>query len=205
MPQLGKAGDFSLAPPEVSEEGAAGWYMRADAGYVAAHVDGSFSTLFGSSSAAGRSGSSSGWSIGAGLGYRFTPWLRAEVGIDYLDLGGVNTMLGRFEADSTVALASLYWDVISIAGFTPYLSGGVGFAIDQISPPAGFSNFGNDWQFAWSLGAGVSYALSSAWTLDLGYRYVNLGAPDLPGIPGVGIDELGGHQLRFGVRYSIGE
>ncbi|MFG1295310.1 MULTISPECIES: outer membrane protein [Xanthobacter] len=205
MPLLGKAGDFSLAPPDVAEEGAAGWYLRADAGYVAGYVDGSFDTLFTGALPTGGSGHSSGWSIGAGLGYRFTPWLRAEVGIDYLNLGGVDTVLGRFEADSTVALASLYWDVITLAGFTPYLSGGVGFAIDQITPPAGLPSFGDDWRFAWSLGAGVSYAVSNTWTIDLGYRYVSLGAPDLPGITGVGIDELGGHQLRLGVRYSLGE
>ncbi|MDQ0503475.1 outer membrane protein [Xanthobacter agilis] len=202
---LGKTGDFSLAPPDVTEDAASGWYLRADAGYVAGYVDGSLNTLFVDSLPSGGSGTASGWSVGAGLGYRFTPWLRADVGIDYLDLGGVDTVLGHFSAQSTVALASLYWDIITLAGFTPYVSGGAGFAIDQIAPPAFLPAPGNDWRFAWSLGAGVSYALSSAWTIDLGYRYVNLGAPDLPGLPGIGIDALGGHQLRIGVRYSLGE
>lgn len=203
MPTLGKAGDFTLLPPEVSEDAAAGWYMRADAGYVAGYVDGSLATLFANSFNSG-SHRSSGWSIGGGLGYRFSSWLRAEVGIDYLDLGGVDTAIGRFSADSTVALASLYWDVITLSGFTPYLSGGVGFAIDNITTPSYLPDPGNDWRFAWSLGAGVSYAVSNAWTVDLGYRYVNVGAPDLPGLP-VGIDALGGHQFRIGVRYSLGE
>lgn len=209
LPRLGKAGDFSLAPPEVSEDAAGGWYVRADAGYVAGYVDGSFNTLFVNTLPTGSSGHASGWSIGGGLGYRFTPWLRGEVSLDYLDLGGVDTLLGRFEADATVALASLYWDIITIAGFTPYVGGGVGFAIDEITPPALFDRFGSDWHFAWSLGAGVSYALSGAWSIDLGYRYVSLGAPDLPiGLPAVasvGIDTLGGHQVRIGVRYSLGE
>lgn len=208
-PLVGKAGDFSLVPPEVSEEAAAGFYVRADAGYVAGYVDGAFNTLFVSSLPTGSSGRSSGWSVGAGLGYRFTPWLRAEVGIDHLDLGGVNTILGRFEADSTVALASLYWDIITFAGVTPYVSGGVGFAIDRITPPAVFGEFGDDWRFAWSLGAGLSYAFSPAWTIDLGYRYVSLGAPDLPiSLPvvgAVGLDALGAHQVRIGLRYSLGE
>lgn len=205
LPLLGRAGDFSLAPPEVGEEDAAGWYVRADAGYVGAHVSGGFKDLFVSSLPGSSSRASSGWSVGGGLGYRFTPWLRAEVGIDHLDLGGVNTVLGRFEADSTVALASVYWDIVTFAGVTPYVGGGAGFAIDSISPPAAFPSPGADWRFAWTLGAGLSYALSSAWTIDLGYRYVSLGAPDLPGVPGVGIDALGAHQLRIGVRYSLGE
>ncbi|WP_454918294.1 outer membrane beta-barrel protein [Xanthobacter sediminis] len=208
LPSIGKAGDFSLAPPEVSEGASEGWYVRADAGYVAGYVDGTFSTLF-ADGLGGSSGHASGWSVGGGLGYRFTPWLRAEVGLDYLDLGGVNTMLGRFDADATVALASLYWDITTFAGITPYVGGGVGFAIDEITPPALFDRFGSEWRFAWSLGAGLSYALSNAWTIDLGYRYVSLGAPDLPislpGIGGVGIDALGAHQVRIGVRYSLGE
>lgn len=205
LPLLGKAGDFSLAPPEVHEDAGGGFYVRADVGYVAGHVDGSFDSLFGSGPPGGAGGSSSGWSVGGGLGYRFTPWLRGEASIDYLDLGGVDTILGHFSADSTVALASLYWDVVTFAGITPYVSGGVGFAIDQITPPAIFDSPGNDWRFAWSLGAGLSYALSSAWSVDLGYRYVSLGAPTLAGVPGLGIDALGGHQVRIGVRYSLGE
>lgn len=200
---LGKAGDFSLAPPEVSESAANGWYLRADAGYVAGYVDGTLHNLI-SGGAVGNSSRSSGWSVGAGLGYRFTPWLRGEVSLDYLDLGGADTVLGRFDANATVALASVYWDVISIAGFTPYLSGGVGFAIDRISPPALMPAIDDQWKLAWSLGAGVSYAFSEAWSVDLGYRYVNVGAPDLS-IPGVTIDALGGHQLRLGLRYSFGE
>ncbi|MFG1480734.1 outer membrane beta-barrel protein [Xanthobacter sp. V4C-4] len=205
LPLLGKAGDFSLAPPEVHEDAGSGFYARADVGYVAGHVNGTFDTLLVNTLPLGASGNSSGWSIGGGLGYRFAPWLRGEVSIDYLDLGGVDTRLGHFGADATVALASLYWDIVTVAGVTPYVSGGVGFAIDQITPPAGIPDLGNDWRFAWSLGGGLSYALSSAWTVDLGYRYVSLGAPGLPGIAGVGIDELGGHQVRIGVRYSLGE
>ncbi len=203
-PLLGKAGDFSLAPPEVAESAAGGWYLRADGGYVAGYVDGSLQNLIGTG-AAGGSSRASGWSVGAGLGYRFTPWLRGEVGLDYLDLGGVDTVLGRFEANATVALASVYWDIITLAGFTPYLSGGVGFAIDRISPPPIIPAADDQWKFAWSLGGGVSYAFSDSWSVDLGYRYINVGAPDVAAVPGVSVDALGGHQIRFGIRYSFGE
>lgn len=204
-PMLGKAGDFTLTPPEVGEAAAAGWYVRGDVGYAAGRLNASSASPLAQMLIATADARASGWSIGAGLGYRFTPWLRAEVSLDYLDLGGVDTIIGHFSGSSTLGLASLYWDIIDLSGFTPYLSGGVGFAIDQITPPAALGAANDQWEFAWSLGAGVSYAVNSNLAVDLGYRYVSLGDPSLPGTLSAGLDGVAAHQLRIGLRYSFGE
>lgn len=194
---LGKAGDFSLAPPDVSEDAPSGWYLRADAGYVAA--TGGDIALGGLP--AGLDLGGAGWSLGGGLGYRLTTFLRGEVSLDYLALGAADTAFGRLRSSATVALASLYWDVVTISGFTPYLSAGAGFAIDTMDAPFALAPAGNDWQFAWSAGAGVSYAMNTRLSFDLGYRYVSLGAPSYAG--GIAVSDTGAHQVRVGVRYML--
>ncbi|MFS8037251.1 outer membrane protein [Xanthobacter sp. AM11] len=197
LSRLGKAGDFTLTPPDVSEDAPSGWYLRGDAGFAAA--TGGAIALAGVPTGLDLDGS--GWSVGAGLGYRLATFLRAEASLDYLALGAADSAFGRLRSSATVALASLYWDVITISGFTPYLSAGAGFAINSLDVPAALAPAGNDWSFAWSAGAGVSYALNPRLSLDLGYRYASLGAPGYAG--GVSAGELGAHQLRLGVRYML--
>lgn len=198
LAKLGRPGDFSLAPPEVTEEATAGFYVRADAGYAAA--SGSAVRLGGLPTGLDLSGS--GWSVGGGLGYRFAPFLRGEASIDYLSLGAAGAGLVSLSSSATVALASLYWDVATIAGFTPYLGAGAGFAIHDLdAAPAALGPAGNAWQFAWTIGAGVSYAVSPGLSVDLGYRYVDLGAPAYAG--GIAVSEAAAHQVRLGVRYTL--
>lgn len=221
LPRLGRDGDFTLAPPEVTEDAASGWYLRADAGYVAASGGGLSADLSGPVAPpaptlaatpalpaaallpAGSLGGGAGWSVGGGLGYRVLPFLRAEVSLDYLALGGADTSLGPVSTSATVALASLYWDVISIAGFTPYVGGGVGFAIDTVDGPAAGTSGRNNWNFAWAVGGGVSYALGGAWSVDLGYRYLDLGAPRLADAGLATTGDLAAHQVRLGLRYML--
>lgn len=200
MPRLGKAGDFTLDLPEIGEEAAAGWYARFDAGYARPAADGV--SINGAPVLLG-GGALSGWSLGGGLGYRFTDWLRAEASIDYLHLGHVDMGFGRFGGGATVALASGYWDMVTLAGFTPYLGAGLGFAISSLEVPAPLMTGGNDWQFAWMAGAGVSYAVGGAFSIDLGYRYVSLGAPGFTGLDRVAFDDLAAHQIRIGLRFGL--
>lgn len=197
LAKLGRPGDFTLAPPDVSEEAAAGWYVRADVGYAAA-TGGSISYA---GVPTGLDLSGAGWSVGGGLGYRVLPMLRAEASIDYLALGSAGQGIANIGASATAALASVYWDMITLAGFTPYLSAGAGFAIHTLDAPAALGATGNDWQFAWSAGAGVSYAFSASLSVDLGYRYVDLGSPAHGGA--LAASDQGVHQLRFGVRYAL--
>lgn len=203
FPRLGRDGDFSLEPPKVKEGPEAGWYLRADVGYVMPQMG---AVSAGGVPLATTGDLGDGWSIGGGFGYRLAPPFRLEGSIDYLSLGSATTTAGRIGADATVALASLYWDVTTIAGFTPYVGGGVGFGIVSFDPPAGVADGGNDWGLAFSLAAGVSYAITSQWSADLGYRYIHLGARGTSGLgalPGLEAEDLATHQVRLGVRYAI--
>lgn len=199
MASLGKPGDFSLAAPAVSEDAASGWYVRADVGYIPT----SSASLSYLGLPTGLDVSGAGWSLGGGIGYRFFPFLRAEVSIEYLSLGAASlSPIGPgVGASATVGLASVYWDIITLAGFTPYLSIGAGFAIDSLSAPVALSPAGNSWEFAWAAGAGVSFAVSSSFSLDLGYRYLDLGSPSYAG--GLALGNSTAQEVRFGLRYAL--
>jgi len=197
LAKLGRPGDFSLAPPDVSEDAPSGWYMRADAGFSAA--SGAGLSLAGVP--LGRDVSGAGWSAGGGIGYRFLPSLRADATLDYLSLGSAQLGAWQFDASSTVAQANLYWDIATIAGFTPYVGAGAGFAITTLDAPAALGPSGNDWRFAWSASAGVSYAFGPDFSLDLSYRYLDMGAPAWPG--GLAMGDTTAQQVRLGLRYSL--
>lgn len=199
MATLGKPGDFSLAPPAVSEDAPSGWYLRADVGYLPASSAGlSYAGL-----PTGIDVSGAGWSLGGGIGYRFAPFLRGEVSLAYLALGSASLAPAGpgVGASATVGLASLYWDIITLAGFTPYLSAGAGFAIDTLDAPSGLGPAGNQWEFAWSAGAGLSFAVSDGLSLDLGYRYLDLGSPAYAG--GLALTQSTAQEVRFGLRYAL--
>ena len=136
--------------------------------------------------------------IGAGVGYKFNRWLRADVTVDYewpADFDGTSpcpapcagggTTVNRESAEfsAITALANVYVDLGNYHGFTPYVGAGVGAAyvmIDDIVSQSGdgyrrSSATRDDWNFAWALMAGSPTTSRRNLALDLGYRYLNLG------------------------------
>ena len=83
-------------------------------------------------------------------------------------------------------MANAWWDIHNSSNFTPYLGGGVGYAISSYDGGAVYD--GVDGNFAWQLGAGVDYKISEETQLGLGYRYfdagdVTLSLPTASGTP----------------------
>jgi len=128
-----------------------------------------------------------------------------------------------------VVMANAYVDLGTWWCVTPYIGAGVGAAHTQISGfrddgviyfPVGTLNnsvtYGADagkWNFAWALHAGLAYKISPNVTLDLAYRYINLGdATTGPtrafdgsfsnGSPFT-IQDLTSHDLMLGVRWNL--
>ncbi|MGQ3674405.1 outer membrane protein [Xanthobacter sp. TB0139] len=222
---LGQEGDFTLPPPKLDMEEASPatpgkWYLRASAGFVAPQAD----SLKVNGADVARGASASGWSVGGAIGYRLTDWLRAEASVDYLDLGNSGAPwapAGRHHTDATVFLGNIYWDIITIANFTPYVGGGIGVATTTLESPPWQAMGGQKTHFAWSLAGGVSYAVNSQWAVDFGYRYISLGSPSF-GDPAftamrhslwpatnigrpASIDTLGAHEVRIALRYQFGD
>jgi outer membrane autotransporter protein len=116
---------------------------------------------------------------------------------------------------SYTLMANLYYDIDTGTAFTPYVGGGVGAAIHDLGKVT-YSFAGapvtetgkTTTRFAWALGAGTAYTLTSNIKLDVAYQYLNAGkfktggmTDDGPVPPSSG--KVAAHEVKFGMRYSF--
>lgn len=171
--------------------------------------------------------------LGAGVGYRVNSNIRAELAAGYrggfeLDEAdsGVPPTTFKGKIRSLSLMLNGYYDFDVAGPWKPYVTAGVGVArnkfrtISATNPaaatlPALFSNFqlegDTDTSFAWTLGFGVGYSVGSGMTLDIGYRYADLGDLKVPAQvvsfnPGPvsyagAKGELKAHELTVGLRF----
>lgn len=165
-------------------------------------------------------------SLGGGVGYRITPYLRTDFTADYWfksdfrgtssgTCGGVPcTSSDESSYEALLLMANAYADLGTYYGITPYVGAGVGGAYlmwDDLENDIGFvtTHEGADnWRFAWSLMAGASYCLTNDIDLDLGYRFTQISGGRMfeqAGGVGPGFDDgLNVHEVRAGLRYNFG-
>lgn len=120
---------------------------------------------------------------------------------------------------TTTFMLNAYKDLGNFGGFTPYLGAGIGAAYHKLDDVYFTQNPNltnrihgdNDLAFAWSLMAGVGYQISDRATLDVGYRYIDMGKissqrSDTGGgvNPAVHFDDLTAHEVKVGLRYNFG-
>jgi outer membrane protein OmpA-like peptidoglycan-associated protein len=174
--------------------------------------------------------------FGGGIGYRFTPAFRSDITLDYipgLNVSGHNSsasVTNRGNLSSFVALLNGYVDINGFfpnlfGRFQPYVVGGVGVAHNDLGRTSLAGTLGTlnlngaslnsnaTTHFAWGVGAGVGYALTPNWTVDLGYKYLDLGemqsgstlirAAGTTAIAPVKAD-LQVHTVMIGLRYTFG-
>lgn len=138
---------------------------------------------------------------GIALGYDFSNTfdlpIRAE--LDFTARGKANSKYNLVQDDSLTAdaknqiklntlMVNAYYDFKNESSFTPYLSAGLGYAsVNQkttlsASLPTPDDNYSESYSrshtsnnFAWSVGAGVKYALNDNFDLDFSYRYLDAG------------------------------
>jgi opacity protein-like surface antigen len=154
--------------------------------------------------------------IAGGVGYRFTSGLRADVTLAYRGFYTLNDK--TFEADyhaniaSTTLMVNGYYDFGS-GGIRPYIGVGIGVARNRTDSliqdfRLGFSNSFSgatreDPAFALMAGIGIPY---SGWTLDIGYRYIDMGKFETGtsarlGITGGHTGKLSAHEFTLGARF----
>jgi opacity protein-like surface antigen len=118
-------------------------------------------------------------------------------------------------------MANFWLDLPTGSALPPYIGGGLGtafikynHAIDYIH--SGVSTARNDsasreTNFAWQLGAGVSYAVTDSLDLDLGYRYIDMGkvkSSNTSDVLGHTISyssetNVNASEVRLGARYTF--
>lgn len=175
-------------------------YLRADLGYSST-VDDNADLLDATPERdviANSSQNGARYQIGAGL--QLNSFLRTDMTLSYRDGlteaesytdadGIANKAANRlsantFETSNWSTMLNVYVDPMAAAGiktgaFSPYLQGGIGWSRNKTKDLVfanGETHFGathND--LAWQVGAGLNYAITDRWKIDLSYRFIDMG------------------------------
>lgn len=201
----------------------AGWYLRGDVGIGSTGLGSAVSNDAPGTREHTNRRMGTGMSLGAGAGYQFNSWLRADVTIDHRFDARYRgqTRLGtadwhhQGQMSATTMLANAYLDLGTWHAFTPYIGAGLGFSAKRLNQ-YGISSGGttvaslknrNRNDFAWALMAGVAVDTGANTSLDLGYRYLNLRHANTgitSGFGGVSLRNLESHEFRAGLRWHFG-
>jgi opacity protein-like surface antigen len=180
-----------------------GWYLRGDIGFSNQKVDHLNNALDANNTTSVQNLSFNTAGIfGAGVGYQFNHWFRADItgeyrgnsdfsGTDQISYpGGVGTDVYHATKSEWVALANAYVDLGTWWCITPFVGAGVGAARVSIAnfTDQGIANNGGGalpglaladnvakWNLAWAIHAGVAYKVNPNFTVELAYRYLNMG------------------------------
>ena len=144
--------------------------------------------------------------FGIGAGYHMNDYMRMDMTVGYRPWGKVNFKgSDSSEADmwSVPVMANAYMSYPIARAVEVYGMGGLGMSYnktDGITNAKGKSRV----NFAWTVGAGVSYALNQCWTLDLGYRFTDLGAARVnaqTGYDGKTKQDVRSNDIKLSARY----
>lgn len=165
-----------------------GWYVSVFGGWSIADTDINFATTTAASDVIEAEAElEDGFMAGAALGAYFNDWIRAEIEVSghWHDADGESVTSPLIpgttttadldgDADATFVLANLWLDVPVGDVIRPYIGGGVGLGkLDVELDTTGGTNVidDSDWAFAYQLGGGIAFGLSSNIGVDVGYRY----------------------------------
>ncbi len=151
-----------------------------------------------------------GFDIGGGAGYRYGDFrVEGEVlygrsdGNDVSFSGGGGDLSGY--VDMYGATINFFYDIPTGARFRPYVGaglGGVRLKAHDLTLAGYPPTRGSNTLFTYKLMAGVSYTLTDAWRLLLGYRFMGMGEQDYEtgGTPLKG-DSIHTHAVQVGVQF----
>ncbi|MGV7212850.1 outer membrane protein [Bradyrhizobium sp. UFLA05-112] len=218
-----------------------GWYLRGDIGFSNQRVDRLNNVLDATTTSSVQNLSFNNAGIfGLGAGYRFNNWFRADVtgeyrgnsqffGTDRITYpGGVGTDTYHATKNEWVVMANAYVDLGTWWCITPFVGAGIGTARVAINgftdqsianngagavPGLAFGDNVAKWNFAWAAHAGLAYKVSPAFTVELAYRYLDMGdglTGDLKTFDGTNnvfnpttFKHLTSHDLKLGVRWNL--
>ena len=121
--------------------------------------------------------------FGLGAGYHVNDYMRADMTVGYRPWGKVDFKgHGEKKADmwSMPVMANVYAKYPIMNMFDVYGMAGIGMSFnktDSIRNAKGRSRS----NLAWTAGAGIDYFINRCWSLDLGYRFTDLGTARVKG------------------------
>ena len=228
------------APPPVIED-FGGWYLRGDIGFSNQRVNRLNNVLdAGNTSSVQNLNFNTAGIFGLGVGYKVNNWFRADVtgeyrgnsqffGTDRITYpGGVGVDTYHATKNEWVVLANAYVDLGTWWCITPFIGAGVGGARVAINgfTDQGIANNGGGalpglaygdsvakWNLAWALHAGLAYKVTPNFTVELAYRYLDMGnglTGDLRTFDGINninnpttFKGITSHDLKLGVRWDL--
>jgi opacity protein-like surface antigen len=183
--------------------------------------------------------------FGIGIGYRHNSWFRwdligeyrGETGFHGLDTytfddGGADvTRVNNYTAKKSewLLMWNAYLDLGTWKNITPFVGAGIGASrisihsfrdIDPTSgttfgPSVAFANTASKWNLAWALHAGFAYDVTPNFTIELAYRYLNLGdgkSGDIIAADGTNainnpmhFKNITSHDVKVGVRWALAD
>lgn len=205
------AADLPPPPPppvEVVESGDSCFYVSAGGSYVTherPRVYKNTAVLPFGLNAIGETHDDTG-AVDVGIGCRVVDGLRLEFNGTYRfesDLTSSNGLDADYSAFT--GMWNAWWDITDIGGVKPYVGGGVGFAVHSIdsSLPVGSDGKRTDTTLTWQVGAGVGIDVTDDLTVDIGYRFTDLGLAQSAGPTPFYINDNYSHEFRIGLRYDF--
>lgn len=204
MPFAANAADYDPpifveeAPEYVPVEVGSGWYLRGDVGYNISETPYEFSFMGVDTDNTRIFGS-------VGAGYRFTDYFRGELNLGFLSRDTLDTGIVTLENTVWSGMANVYADLGTIAGFTPYVGAGAGMVYSRSTANlVGFSGSDDQYEFAYSLTAGVAYQMTQNLLVDVGYQYLSSPGLEYIDFDTLTVDEgVDYHQIKVGLRYEL--
>jgi opacity protein-like surface antigen len=239
---VANAADMPMLPPVSAPpiEQAPGWYLRGDIGMTNQSVGTmhqAYQDVIPERFDYTSKSFDSSWLFGIGIGYQFNNWLRFDVTGEYRSRANLHaTAIGNAGSiddlhgskSEFTALANVYADLGTWYSITPFIGAGIGASYNFIHDfydtcAAGLcagqitalaDGTGAKWSFAWALHAGLAYQVTPGFSIELAYRYIDLGdaesgyfhnvTPALSVAPGpYQFKDLTSHDLKFGVRWLL--
>lgn len=224
-----------VAPRPVVVEEFSGWYLRGDIGVTNQRLgDLTNSQDVNNSVTNVGLGFDASPLFGIGVGYYFNDWLRFDVTGEYRSRANfhgsqVITSGGAPYTDEYsgsksewLVLLNGYIDLGTWQGFTPFVGAGVGGSrntihsfqdVNTVTQGVAFGDTASKWNFAWALHAGIGYKVTKNFTVELAYRYADLGdaeSGDLYTYLGTNnvnnpmqFKHLTSHDIKLGLRFNL--
>lgn len=158
--------------------------------------------------------------------YRFDCDAAGLTGVGSCGTGGTITRNNMWmgSIDSWVVMLNGYADFGDVFyGISPFVGAGIGFAhhrihgVGDFDPSdlggGGIASENSDWDFAWALHAGLAYDVNERLTLEVAYRYLDMGEIasgslcSLPSCFATGaaleVKDMTSHDIKMGMRWNF--
>jgi opacity protein-like surface antigen len=218
-----------------------GWYLRGDIGMTNQMVGSLYNVLFDTTVnlAIRDKNFEAGMLFGLGIGYRHNSWFRwdligeyrGETGFHGFDTygGPPATSYNNYTAKKSewLLMWNAYLDLGTWKGITPFVGAGIGasrvgiysFRDIGIGPgpvdTAAYAPSDTKWNLAWALHAGLAYDVTPNFTIELAYRYIDLGdgrSGDIIAFDGTNaivnpmhFRNITSHDVKVGVRWAFAD